>query len=109
MTPQLQQAIKLLQYSNMDLAAYIDGELERNPLLERDADDQENFSEIKEGGDGDLRANDAQDSQDAQDAQDSQDSRDSLDHTPVSLITPMIYWAAGTRSSRINESDGSPI
>src|SRR4051794_11655296 len=35
MTPQLMQAIKLLQLSNLDLAAYVDGELERNPLLER--------------------------------------------------------------------------
>ena len=36
MTPQLQQAIKLLQMSNLELQAYVEGELERNPLLERD-------------------------------------------------------------------------
>ena len=36
MTPQLQQAIKLLQMSNMELQAFVDAELERNPLLERD-------------------------------------------------------------------------
>ncbi|MGB8363189.1 MAG: RNA polymerase factor sigma-54 [Rhizomicrobium sp.] len=36
MTPQLQQAIKLLQLSNLELADYVDQELERNPLLERD-------------------------------------------------------------------------
>jgi RNA polymerase sigma-54 factor len=36
MTPQLQQAIKLLQLSNMELAEYCEQELERNPLLERD-------------------------------------------------------------------------
>ncbi|MBK1664994.1 RNA polymerase sigma-54 factor [Rhodospirillum rubrum] len=36
MTPQLQQAIKLLQLSNMELSVYVDQELERNPLLERD-------------------------------------------------------------------------
>jgi RNA polymerase sigma-54 factor len=35
MTPQLQQAIKLLQLSNLDLAAYVEQELEKNPLLER--------------------------------------------------------------------------
>ncbi|TXM87721.1 RNA polymerase sigma-54 factor, partial [Methylobacterium sp. WL122] len=35
MTPQLLQAIKLLQLSQLDLAAYVDAELERNPLLER--------------------------------------------------------------------------
>ena len=39
MTPQLLQAIKLLQFSNIELAAYLDSEIERNPLLER-ADDQ---------------------------------------------------------------------
>jgi RNA polymerase sigma-54 factor len=39
MTPQLMQAIKLLQLSNLDLAAYVEGELERNPLLERASDD----------------------------------------------------------------------
>ena len=36
MTPQLQQAIKLLQLSNLDLSTYVEEELERNPLLERD-------------------------------------------------------------------------
>jgi RNA polymerase sigma-54 factor len=35
MTPQLMQAIKLLQLSNLDLAAYVEAELEQNPLLER--------------------------------------------------------------------------
>ena len=38
MTPQLQQAIKLLQMSNVDLQAFVDAELERNPLIERDED-----------------------------------------------------------------------
>ncbi|MDE0780398.1 MAG: RNA polymerase factor sigma-54 [Alphaproteobacteria bacterium] len=36
MTPQLQQAIKLLQLSNLELAAFVDGELEENPLLKRE-------------------------------------------------------------------------
>jgi RNA polymerase sigma-54 factor len=36
MTPQLQQAIKLLQMSNLELQAYVESELEKNPLLERD-------------------------------------------------------------------------
>ena len=35
MTPQLQQAIKLLQFSNLELREYVETELERNPLLER--------------------------------------------------------------------------
>ncbi len=36
MTPQLRQAIKLLQFSNLEVAAFVEEELERNPLLERD-------------------------------------------------------------------------
>lgn len=34
MTPQLQQAIKLLQLSRLELQEYIDSELEQNPLLD---------------------------------------------------------------------------
>jgi len=34
MTPQLLQAIKLLQFSNLELSAFLHEELERNPLLE---------------------------------------------------------------------------
>jgi len=40
MTPQLMQAIKLLQLSHLDLAAYVETELERNPLLERGTDEE---------------------------------------------------------------------
>ena len=36
MTPQLQQAIKLLQMSNLELTAYVEQQLEQNPLLEPD-------------------------------------------------------------------------
>jgi RNA polymerase sigma-54 factor len=43
MTPQLQQAIKLLQLSNMELTAYVEGELERNPLLERDEGERDDM------------------------------------------------------------------
>jgi RNA polymerase sigma-54 factor len=61
MTPQLMQAIKLLQLSSLDLAAYVEGELERNPLLERAEDEDgppaaaeaEGLSEGGEGGDDD--------------------------------------------------------
>ena len=42
MTPQLMQAIKLLQMSNLDLVAYVEAELERNPLLEK--------TDVAEGG-----------------------------------------------------------
>ena len=41
MTPQLMQAIKLLQLSNLDLSTFVEEELERNPLLERASDGTE--------------------------------------------------------------------
>jgi RNA polymerase sigma-54 factor len=44
MTPQLQQAIKLLQLSNIELTEFVEAELERNPLLER----EENQAEAKQ-------------------------------------------------------------
>src|SRR6202042_559763 len=38
MTPQLQQAIKLLQMSNQELGEFVATEIEQNPLLERPDD-----------------------------------------------------------------------
>jgi len=48
MTPQLQQAIKLLQLSNIELAEYCEAELEKNPLLERDDSAPESERETAE-------------------------------------------------------------
>jgi RNA polymerase sigma-54 factor len=58
-TPQLQQAIKLLQLSNLELEAVIEAELERNPLLQRDdadpaSDSSESDAPAETGGD-DMR------------------------------------------------------
>jgi len=53
MTPQLQQAIKLLQYSNIELSAYVEQELEKNPLLERDERDQDAGAQASETQDSD--------------------------------------------------------
>jgi RNA polymerase sigma-54 factor len=41
MTPQLQQAIKLLQLSSIELTVFVERELEQNPLLEIDDSDHE--------------------------------------------------------------------
>jgi RNA polymerase sigma-54 factor len=58
-TPQLQQAIKLLQLSNLELEAVIETELERNPLLQRDDSDPASESSepdrAKESDTGDTR------------------------------------------------------
>jgi RNA polymerase sigma-54 factor len=48
LTPQLLQAIKLLQMPNSELAAFIESELERNPLLDR-ADDRTPAESAHEG------------------------------------------------------------
>jgi RNA polymerase sigma-54 factor len=49
MTPQLMQAIKLLQLSNLDLVAYVEAELERNPLLDRSSTDGEGAPATADG------------------------------------------------------------
>ena len=41
MTPQLQQAIKLLELSNIELAEFVAAEIERNPLLQRGENDND--------------------------------------------------------------------
>src|SRR5919206_132242 len=51
MTPQLMQAIKLLQLSNLDLVAYDEGELERNPLLERGSEVEDSEADPPAGDD----------------------------------------------------------
>ena len=55
MTPQLMQAIQLLQMSNLDLVAYIQQELESNPLLEAVSGDYANDA----GGEQDAPAGNA--------------------------------------------------
>jgi RNA polymerase sigma-54 factor len=52
MTPQLMQAIKLLQLSNLDLVAYVEAELERNPRLDRGAEEDRAPNEGEGGVDG---------------------------------------------------------
>ncbi len=51
MTPQLQQAIKLLQMSNLELTSFVEEELERNPLLQRDENEN---TPTQEGGEPDT-------------------------------------------------------
>ncbi len=53
MTPQLQQAIKLLQLSNIELSAFVDDQLESNPLLERGTGDENRRGEDESSGGAD--------------------------------------------------------
>src|SRR5258708_20290639 len=47
MAPQFQQAIKLLQFSHLELAAFIQQELEKNPLLSEGAADDGPIAEAE--------------------------------------------------------------
>ena len=113
MTPQLMQAIKLLQLSNLDLTAYVEAELERNPLLERGADDEP----VAAGSAGDATANGAAedsaspaaefaDSASGEDAREDPLEDGSLDDNaptrPRLADTPTGYseWAAASASPR---------
>ncbi len=50
MTPQLQQAIKLLQLNNIEIAEFVEEEMEQNPLLEKKEQDpdESNIAEEKQ-------------------------------------------------------------
>ena len=53
MTPQLQQAIKLLQLNNIELGAFVDEELLQNPLLVRAEERDEPLTALATGDAGD--------------------------------------------------------
>ena len=77
MTPQLQQAIKLLQLSNIELAEFVAEEIERNPLLERseNADPAEFDGEVdKSKGRDELALDGSEGMGNARDAVDASDS-----------------------------------
>ena len=50
MTPQLQQAIKMLQLSNLELADYVNAEIEQNPLLESGEGGEDGATAADTGG-----------------------------------------------------------
>ena len=89
MTPQLQQAIKLLQMNNMELKEFVEQELAENPMLERDESDgalpeeasPEPDNDTDGGGeDGDGAETDALESMDISQLETvSKDSTDPLD------------------------------
>jgi len=58
LTPQLTQAIKLLQLSNLELDAFIAEELSKNPLLEARSDDEPDAPVAAASDDGDFDSND---------------------------------------------------
>jgi RNA polymerase sigma-54 factor len=69
LTPQLQQAIKLLQLSGAELEAFIDSELGKNPLLEREEPEAVDATPADASGERELTGGEAPaDTSDAVDA-----------------------------------------
>src|SRR6185295_9113946 len=54
MTPQLQQAIKLLQLSRMELVDLVQQELQENPVLEEGIESEEDRAAAEAAGPGDT-------------------------------------------------------
>ncbi|WP_299067205.1 RNA polymerase factor sigma-54 [uncultured Psychrobacter sp.] len=95
LTPQMQQAIKLLQLSSLELAQEVQAKLESNPLLERIEDEEERYDEDSSdlemaedpltlemwnsGTNDNDASHDSRDGYDSYDGYDSQDSVDSFD------------------------------
>ena len=80
MTPQLQQAIKMLQMSNQELTDYVLSEVEQNPLLER-ADPETGMPlDDGEGGNSGEEASDHDTSTRERDTE-REENRDSADHS----------------------------
>lgn len=77
MTPQLQQAIRLLQLSNVELCSFVEQELERNPLLERDEAAVEPMADAPDRRDVKEREGDDTDGVDW-----------ALDQNPISFAEP---------------------
>ncbi|AAZ18076.1 RNA polymerase, sigma 54 subunit, RpoN/SigL [Psychrobacter arcticus 273-4] len=54
LTPQMQQAIKLLQLSSLELAQEVQAKLDSNPLLERIEDDEDEYESADKSADKDA-------------------------------------------------------
>ncbi len=108
MTPQLQQAIKLLQLSNIELAAFVEEQLESNPLLERGTGD-ENRREEKTGGSETTETYDEvsldQPSADAQGSLDVPDHAINSDASPADVGGSVDWSKAGNGGSFNGHSD----
>ena len=108
MTPQLQQAIKLLQMSSLELAQFVEQELERNPLLERE--DADGPADPVESDNGPTSAEgDSSSFEDGPDQPDSVDLVDSnsLDHDAALDADYENVWSGDSPSdaSQVTDTD----
>ena len=76
LTPSLQQAIKLLPMSTVELADYLNQELVENPVLEELADDAPPAEPAEQAGKADADPPDARDAEPPADRQDTWDDAD---------------------------------
>jgi RNA polymerase sigma-54 factor len=108
MTPQLQQAIKLLQLSNVELTEFVEGELERNPLLEREEGSAEaREAEAPEAGltfDSDGAPGEAQNALDA----DLSDVAPDLSHGELleAGAAPLTDWSKASSGKSFDDLPG---
>ncbi len=99
MTPQLMQSIKLLQLSNLELSAFINQEMERNPLLELGDVDEFGISVPDRRGDQQTASQSPQEDGHAQ-------SRDGLG-VELEIDAKAIEGRLGTDLSNVFEDGGT--
>lgn len=106
MTPQLQQAIKLLQLSNLELAAFVEQELERNPLLEREeADSAVEAPPREEAAELHSTADTALAREDFSHAADLDVEREDIDDTASPVPAPPLADWSTLRANSSSEDD----
>ncbi len=80
MTPQLQQAIKLLQLSNLELAEFVEEQLEENPFLERSEATEDGAAERRGEKETSVEPTNGERKEvDLSDTSSTKDARESLD------------------------------
>jgi RNA polymerase sigma-54 factor len=108
MTPQLMQAIKLLQLSNLDLADYVEEELEKNPLLERAEPENERIQPDEPPSDIASTATISEDSQEGDWLPDSTEtSRDAIEDRMDTSIDNVFPDDAGPVTQHADASQDS--
>lgn len=101
MTPQLQQAINLLQLSNIELTEHLEKEIAQNPLLEKDDSEQQKNSESLEANNSDKDKDEMQSEFDSAWTDDNQ-SPDSTDYSQGLSMGQI--GAGGNRNFENNDS-----
>jgi RNA polymerase sigma-54 factor len=100
MTPQLQQAIRLLALSNLELESYIAEEIERNPLLD-------SGEERSDGGDGEPSPSDADSSDNASDYEDLVQSEFAGADAALDMDAPDDQFASSDAALAQSGTDGA--